>query len=131
MATVDDIDAGQKSDPSGTVSFSSSNATGGVFGSLGASCTLVPDLNPLTFTSSCTVAYTGDTAQTDTISATYDEASSPLHASSSGTDTIVVTTRDTQTTLTCVPSTVAINQGTVCTAVVDDIDGGTKSSPPG
>ncbi len=39
--------------------------------------------------------------------------------------------RDTQTTVTCVPGTVALNQGSLCTARVDDIDAGTKSNPAG
>ena len=128
--TLTDTDAGQKSDPSGTVSFSSSNLTGGVFSNPGASCTLVSD-GVATFTSSCTVDYTGDTAQIDTISATYDETSSALHASDSDTFLITVEKRTTATDVTCLPATVAINEGTLCVVTVDDIDTGTKSSPSG
>src|SRR6185437_6255958 len=84
-----------------------------------------------TFTSSCTVDYTGNAAQTDTITATYDELSSLIHASSTDTFAISVEKRTTSTTVTCSPSTVAINQGTVCVASVDDTDAGSPSAPAG
>ena len=126
--TVTDTDSGSKSDPSGSVDFSSSNP-GGSFDSL--SCTLVSDGVAGTFTSSCSVEYTGDVAQTDTITATYNEASSALHASSADTDLVVVTLRDTTTSVDCSPDSVAINQGTVCVVQVDDVDSGTKSNPAG
>ena len=128
--TLTDTDAGQKSDPSGTVSFSSSNLTGGVFSNPGASCTLVSD-GVATFTSSCTVDYTGDTAQIDTISATYDETQ--LGAPCLGQRHVPDHRREAHDRhrCHCLPATVAINEGTLCVVTVDDIDTGTKSSPSG
>ncbi|MEX1079579.1 MAG: hypothetical protein WED09_10770, partial [Homoserinimonas sp.] len=125
--TVTDTDAGSASDPSGSVDFSSSNP-GGVFSGLG-SCALVSD-GVATFTSSCSVTYTGDTAGSDTITATYNEASSAIHASSSGTDTIVVTERSTSTSVSC-DSPVAIAEASTCTVTVTDTDAGSASDPRG
>ena len=48
---------GAKSDPDGTVDFSRTGA-GQRWLQRRRSCTLVNDLNPLTFTSSCSVTYT-------------------------------------------------------------------------
>ena len=130
-ATVTDTDSGMKSDPTGSVDFTRSGAGTGTF-SGGGSCTLVSDGNALTFTSSCSVTYTPTSgAGTHTVRADYNEASSALHATSFGTDDITVTKRTTTTTVDCVPATVAINQGTVCTATVEDTDAGTKSDPSG
>jgi subtilisin family serine protease len=128
LVTVTDTDSGSKSDPSGSVDFSSSNP-GGSFDF--TSCSLVSDGVAGTFTSSCSVDYTGDAAQTDTITAEYNEASSALHASSSDTDLVVVTLRDTTTSVDCSPATVAINQGSVCVVTVTDVDRGSASPPSG
>ena len=117
---------GLQSDPTGSVDFSSDNA-GGDFST--ASCTLVSD-GAATFTSSCSVTYTGDIAGTDLITATYNEASSAVHATSTGTDTILVTERSTSTLVDC-PASLALNQGGTCTATVTDTDAGTKSDPSG
>ena len=92
-----DTDGGAKSDPDGSVDFSRSGAGTGTF-SGGGACTLVNDLNPLTYTSSCSVTYTpASGAGTHTVRADYNEASSLVHATSFGTDAITVHERSTST----------------------------------
>ena len=129
-ATVSDTGTGTQSDPTGSVDFTRSGAGTGTFSA--ASCALVPDSNAGTFTSSCQVTYTPTAvAGVHIVRADYNEASSAVHATSFGTDDITVTLRDTDTSVSCVPATVALNQGSVCTATVDDVDQGQKSNPAG
>ena len=122
--TVTDTDAGTASDPSGSVDFTSSNLGGDFdFGS----CILVGNLDG---TSSCSVEYTGDTAGTDTITATYPEAASTIHKSSFDSDDIVVTERTTSTNVEC-DTPVAIDEASTCAVTVTDTDAGTASDPSG
>ena len=116
--TVTDTAAGSKSDPAGNVDFTSDNL-GGDFDF--TTCTLVSDGSAGTFTSTCSVEYTGDTAGTDTVTAIYDETSSAIHASSSDTDTVVVTQRSTSTLVDC-ESPVAIDEASTCQVTVTDTD---------
>ena len=132
-ATVtDDESAGTKSDPTGQVSFVH---LGGDPGSLSAAtCALVSDLNPLTYTASCAVTYT-PTARGDglhTISGTFD--GTPVHATSADLDgvDVIVNHRSTTTSVDCAPATIAAGQGTTCTVVVTDSStAGSKSDPLG
>ena len=127
---VSDTDAGTKSDPTGSVSFTRSGAGNGTFSA--ASCTLTSDGDPDTFTSSCQVTYTPTAgAGTHKVTGTYDESSSALHASSDGFDEIDVNERTTSTSVSCTPSGVALNGTTTCEATVTDTDSGTKSNPAG
>ena len=126
-ATVTDTAAGSKSDPAGNVDFTSDNL-GGDFDF--TTCTLVSDGVAGTFTSTCSVEYTGDTAGTDTVTAIYDETSSAIHASSSDTDTVVVTQRSTSTLVDC-ESPVAIDEASTCQVTVTDTAAGSKSDPAG
>ena len=123
VATVDDVDQGQRSSPTGQVDFSSDKP--GVFSS--PSCTLAATDSD---SSSCQVGYrpTAD-AGTHTITGAYQGTT--LHQPSSGTFAVTVTRRDTDTSVSCTPASVAINQGTVCVATVDDVDQGQRSSPTG
>jgi large repetitive protein len=127
-AVVADVDFGTKSDPSGSVTFSVSGGSNTDFDS--TTCTLA---TPTASSSSCDVHYTPSAvgSGTHTINASYGGSS--LHTASSDPDgfAVTVTTRATQTSVTCAPSTVAINQGSVCTAQVDDTDTGTRSNPAG
>src|SRR5258705_4508132 len=134
IATVDDIDNGAKSAPSGTVTFtleasgSAADAAGRSRG--GATCTLVAtDAD----SSAGAVNYKPTaTAGTHRIKGTYDESSSALHASSNASDNIAVRLRTTSTALACTPVPAQINATVTCTATVKDIDPvGTKSSPTG
>ena len=86
---------------------------------------------PGTFTSTCSVTYTPATgAGSHTVRADYNEASSALHTTSFGTDTINVTERSTSTAITCT-GPVGLDQGSSCTATVSDTALGTKSDPAG
>ncbi len=102
--------------PTGPVTFTS-DTSGGSFSS--GSCTLAPDST--SGQSTCVVSYTpGQTGSgtTQTVTAVYGGDGS--HAGSSGQAALTLTVRTTATTLTCKPSTVAIGQGTSCTATVTD-----------
>ena len=128
MATVSDTGSGTQSDPDGSVDWARSGAGSGTFSA--PSCNLVSD-GAATFTSSCQVTYTPTGgAGEHTVTGTYDEASSALHASSTGSDDITVTQRSTSTVVDCQEPR-AINEGSTCTATVSDTDGGTKSDPAG
>src|SRR6185503_15181846 len=124
-----DTDAGTKSDPSGSVDFSRSGAGTGTFSA--ASCTLVADANPLTFTSSCSVTYTPTSGSgSHVVRGDYNEASSTTHATSFGTDSILVTERSTSADLSCA-TPVAIGEPSTCTITITDTDSGLKSDPSG
>ena len=125
--TVTDIDGlGTKSDPSGTVTFSSSET--GTFDF--TTCALVGNGDD---TSDCSVVYTPTAKGTGlhVIGASY--GGSTVHSASFDIDGVTVTVdhRATSTTVEC-DSPVVVGQGSTCTATVDDIAGsGTPSAPAG
>ena len=129
-ATVTDSDSGDKSAPGGSVAFtldasSIAGATGTFPG--GASCTLAP-AGP--DSSSCSVNYRPATTEgSHVIKGAY--GGSALHDTSSGTDSINVTKRDTSTSVSCAPTSVVVSQNTTCTATVTDTDAGDTSAPSG
>ncbi len=124
-ATVSDTDGGTKSFPSGSVSFGSDNP--GTFAP-GTSCTLAQV--GATSTSSCSVTYTPTAnAGTHKLSGAY--SGSATHKISDGSFDLTVTKRTTATAVSCSPGSVALNEGSSCTATVSDTDGGTKSFPSG
>src|SRR2546426_210496 len=123
-ATVFDASAGTKSPPSGTVSWASSGS--GTFSS--SSCLLIPDLVNGD-RSSCSVTYTPHEVGTHTITGTY--SGSEKHGASSGTADVLATTRQTDTKVSCSPSTVPVDSSTTCTATVTDTDSGISSTPTG
>ncbi|HZS46115.1 MAG TPA: Ig-like domain repeat protein [Blastocatellia bacterium] len=92
-ATVVDTDAGTKSNPAGSVSFTS-GAGSDVFSP--TSCTLSP-LGSTTDTSTCTVNLTSTTVGTHSITATY--GGSAVHAGSSGSATLTVNKANTTSVL--------------------------------
>ncbi len=117
--------AGAKSFPSGSVSFGSDNP--GTFAP-GTSCTLAQV--GATSTSSCSVTYTPTAnAGTHKLSGAY--SGSATHKISDGGFDLTVTKRTTATAVSCSPGSVALNEGSSCTATVSDTDGGTKSFPSG
>src|SRR3989441_532702 len=65
-----------------------------------------------------------------TITATYNPAPTSVHATSNGSDTVMVTARTTSTTLDCPASTPA-NSPLSCTVTVADTDSAPKSAPLG
>jgi hypothetical protein len=126
-ATVTDTDSGTKSAPSGTVAFTRSGSGSGHL--TPTSCTLGA---PTTISSSCSVTYTPDTgANAHTVTATYVEASSAVHASSNGSTTVAATLRTTSTSVSCTPMVNPINTSSTCTATVTDTNGAGASDPGG
>jgi len=92
-ATVVDTDSGTKSNPSGTVSFTS-GAGSDVFSS--TTCTLAP-LGATTDTSTCSVNLTSTTVGVDPVNASY--GGSATHASSSGSANLTVNKANTSSAL--------------------------------
>src|SRR2546427_3863131 len=124
-ATVTDIDAGTANTPTGTVSFAS-NSTGTF--TPGTSCSLVAGAT--TGVSSCQVTYTPSTAGHHLLNATYAGDTSHSGSSNSFNLPVGVSVQPTTTTVSCSPSSVVVNQGTSCTAIVTDTSA-TPSTPTG
>ena len=129
-ATVDDVDGGAEgSSPAGSVDFSRSGAGAGNFsfgvvhvGGVGVRTARLP----------ARLATGRRRARGRTRSAAAYQGSSTHAISDDDVDGGGGRKlRTTATTVTCSPPSGAINEGTVCTAVVDDTDGGMKSSPSG
>jgi len=118
--TVTVTNTGSGGTPTGTVSFASSSS--GAF--TPATCTLNDG--------ACSVSYlptaVGATG-IHTITATYGGATT--FSTSSGTDTVEVSTRTTETTTTCAPAALPLGEATTCTAQVTDIAVGTAAVPRG
>lgn len=105
-ATVADTSPGTASTPTGIVIWNNTNR--GVF--INSTCTLS--------LGSCTVGYTPLDTGSHVITGSYD--GDPTHAASSGRATIEVAIDSTATYVSCTPDSVAINQATDCTAIVND-----------
>jgi hypothetical protein len=101
----------------GTVTFGSSG--GGAF--VSTSCILI--------LGHCSVTYTPSAATSQTLTGTY--SGDTTHTVGDDSDVITATKRATETTVDCLPSTVAVGVTTTCTADVTDISAGTKSTPTG
>jgi Bacterial Ig-like domain (group 1)/Bacterial Ig-like domain (group 3)/Calx-beta domain len=119
------VSSGGTSPPTGSVSWSSDGS--GSFSSGGSpttSCTL-------NASGSCSVTYTPTAvgSGSHTVSGSYGGDAN--HLASAGSDAVAVTKRSTDTSVTCSPSTVAVDASTTCTATVTDSSGGTKSTPTG
>jgi hypothetical protein len=119
-ATVTDTAGGTGSTPTGSVTWSSDGA--GDFSS--ASCTLDTS-------GSCSVTYTPSAIGDGSHAVTGSYGGDASHLTSSGGDTVTVTKRSTETTVSCTPSTVAVDEPTTCTATVTDASGGSASTPTG
>ena len=120
MATVKDQSGSPitPTNPTGTVTFSSSNVSG-MFTPMSGQCSLV-SVPASTDSSSCTVSY--NSSSHDTIFGVYAGDSS--HGASSS-------LRATATTVGCVPSTVSGSGSTICTVTAADAASGTPSAPLG
>lgn len=107
--------------PTGSVSFAGT-------GSFDASsCTLAATTTA--GVAACSVKFTPSAAGYTTVDGTY--AGDGTHTGSTGSATVGVTKRVTQTTVTCAPSTVVLNQASTCTASVKDSQVGTVTTPTG
>src|SRR3989454_976059 len=96
--TVAATDSATKSAPLGMVSFVVSTSPSGSSSAVAPNpCTLTP----CTTSSTCLVTFTADTLGIYTITATYNPAPTSVHATSNGSDTVMVTARTTSTTLDC------------------------------
>src|SRR3989441_151083 len=116
-----------KSAPLGMVSFVVSTSPSGSSSAVAPNpCTLTPG----TTSSTCLVTFTANTLGSYTITATYNPAPTSVHATSNGSDTVMVTARTTSTTLDCPASTPA-NSPLSCTVTVADTDSAPKSAPLG
>ena len=120
-AVSDASAAGTSIRPTGTVNFSKAAGDAGTLGA--ASCTL-----PASGANQCSVTYTPSATGSSTITGSYGGDTN--HLTSSDDDTVTAAKRATATTVTCT-SPVAINQGSTCSATVDDTDVGTKGIPAG
>src|SRR3989441_619126 len=99
----------------------------------GSSSAVAPNpctLPPVTPSSTCLVTFTANTLGSYTITATYNPAPTSVHATSNGSDTVMVTARTTSTTLDCPASTPA-NSPLSCTVTAADTDSAPKSAPLG
>src|SRR2546425_5034545 len=124
--TVADTDSAPKSAPLGMVSFVVSTSPSG---SSSAHASNPCTRTPRTTSSTCLVTFTANTLGSYTITATYNPAPTSAHATSNGSDTVIVTARTTSTTLDCTASTPA-NSPLSCTVTVADTTNTPKSSPP-
>ncbi len=123
-ATVKDTASGTAVTPTGKTSFTSSAS--GSFSS--TTCTLAGAAG----SSTCAVTYkpSGGSSGTNTITATY--GGDTVHSTSTGSFALSVNARTTSTTVSCSPSSVAVNVGTACTVTVSDTtSSGTKVTPTG
>ena len=128
-ATVTDTDTAPKSPPLGSVDFAITAQPGG------SSATVAPDpclptANGDGESSSCTITFTGDTPGNYTVEGSYQPAPASVHATSTDSDTIQVTARQTSTRVECPASTPA-NTPATCTTTVTDTDTAPKSPPLG
>ena len=132
-ATVSDTNSGDKSAPSGNVTFSSTGA--GTFSAgtgtftAPSTCTLAP-AGPAS--STCSVTYTPSNASSTTHTITGAYQGSAVHTTSSGTFDVAVGKRSTTTSVACSPLLTVINTSSTCTATVTDTEvAGTKTAPAG
>ena len=124
-ATVVDSSA-TPTTPTGDVDFTSNGS--GAFSASGT-CTLAP-VNSTT--ASCNLTYTPSAIGTGSHTITGSYEGDNGHTADDGAFLLTVDGRDTQSTLSCSPSSVFVSEQTTCTATVDDVDpDGTKSAPGG
>ena len=122
-ATVSDTNSGDKSAPSGNVTFSSTGA--GTFSAgtgtftAPSTCTLAP-AGPAS--STCSVTYTPSNASSTTHTITGAYQGSAVHKTSSGTFDVAVGKRSTTTSVACSPLLTVINTSSTCTATVTDTE---------
>jgi Calx-beta domain-containing protein len=133
MVTVKDTDAGAASPPVGTVDFTvSAQPSGSTATAAPDPCTLAPDATTVaTDDSTCMVTFTANTVGNYTLQGAYQPAPASVHAGSTGSDTIEVTARTTNTEVTCTPSSFQAGDSTTCTATVSDTDDAPRSTPAG
>src|SRR5712691_3603678 len=123
VATVTDSSPGTVVTPTGSVSFTTDST--GTFSS--NTCTLSG--TGTSGVASCEVDYTPMAVGTHTITGTYSDDT--IHLTSQGSTTVDFGKDSTVTTVACSPSSVAINQATMCTVTVNDTTTIGPASPTG
>src|SRR3989441_9735526 len=118
----------QHATAAGTVDFRQTGTAAGSFS--GSPCTLTT-VNATT--ASCSASFNPTGQGTVIASGAYTaSAADTAHANSSGTsNTVTVSLRQTTTTASCTPTSVAVGQLVTCTAFVKDTAAGTASTPAG
>src|SRR5436309_3507149 len=128
-ATVTDTSATGATTPTGSVSLASDGA--GTFSVPGARCSL---LAGAAGTASCAVTYTPTVVGTGTHSITGTFVPTSNHAASNGAFALTVSppaAHPTSTVVGCVPASVTVNSGSVCTATVTDTSATGATTPTG
>src|SRR3989442_818706 len=123
----DNISPGTASTPAGSVVVSKSGTATGTFSACSSPLTVVNAT-----TASCTATVTPSTTGSIIGSATYTPSDN-VHSGSSGTSNTVNVggTRATVIVVTCSPASVVVGQQVTCTADVNDVAAGTRSTPVG
>src|SRR3989441_490136 len=123
----DNISPGTASTPAGSVVVSNNGNAVGTFSACSSPLTVVNAT-----TASCTATVTPSTTGSIIGSATYTPSDN-VHSGSSGTSNTVNVggTRATVIVVTCSPASVVVGQQVTCTADVNDVAAGTRSTPVG
>src|SRR2546428_425748 len=123
----DNISPGTASTPAGSVAITKDGTATGTFSACSSPLTVVNAT-----TASCTATVTPSTTGSIIGSATYTPSDN-VHSGSSGTSNTVNVggTRATVIVVTCSPASVVVGQQVTCTADVNDVAAGTRSTPVG
>src|SRR5256712_8314247 len=123
----DNISPGTASTPAGSVAITKGGTATGTFSACSSPLTVVNAT-----TASCTATVTPSTTGSIIGSATYTPSDN-VHSGSSGTSNTVNVggTRATVIVVTCSPASVVVGQQVTCTADVNDVAAGTRSTPVG
>src|SRR2546428_133660 len=125
--TVADTDSAPKSAPLTIVSFRASTSPSASSSAVAPNpCTLTPG----TTSSTCLVTFTANTLGSYTITATYNPAPTSVHATSNGSDTVMVTARTTSDTKNTPPYSTHDHPPS-STFTLADNDSAPKSAPLG
>src|SRR2546422_3769135 len=123
----DNISPGTASTPAGSVAITKGGTATGTFSACSSPLTVVNAT-----TASCTATVTPSTTGTITATGVYTPSDN-VHSTSSGTSNTVNVggTRATVIVVTCSPASVVVGQQVTCTADVNDVAAGTRSTPVG
>src|SRR3989449_3770218 len=123
----DNISPGTASTPAGSVAITKGGTATGTFSACSSPLTVVNAT-----TASCTATVTPSTTGTITATGVYTPSDN-VHSTSTSpvSNTVTVGLRATSTVVTCSPASVAVGQQVTCTADVNDVAAGTRSTPVG
>src|SRR2546425_535848 len=123
----DNISPGTASTPAGSVAITKGGTATGTFSACSSPLTVVNAT-----TASCTATVTPSTTGTITATGVYTPSDN-VHSTSTSpvSNTVTVGLRATSTVVTCSPASVVVGQQVTCTADVNDVAAGTRSTPVG